>query len=275
MIRPLDIEVPEGVSLKDPALLRLDDTYHLFCSWFYEENFSRVVAFSSKDLLEWEGPHWSWGEGNQGFCSPDVLQVEGQWIMTLQSWDAIPPRQSRNQLFVSFSEDLQHWSDPAPLAENLTQGVRAIDAALAHHQGRWFLTYKEAQSPKMAVADAISGPWEALPPPVDQWIENAQFLRHEDSWYLYATLLHHDQGIARMKQDGSERAHWSDWHPFAKIESEELPGFNRGIRSNAGSLWDDRQFSGNWIRVFCSADVPPRSNLDYSLGIETQFSFPN
>ena len=160
-----------------------------------------------------------------------------------------------------------------PLADNLTKGVRAIDAALACHDEQWYLTYKEAQSPRMAVADSIEGPWRALPPPVDQWIENAQFIHEEGEWYRYATLLHHDQGIARMNGDGSKQEDWSNWLPFEKIETEEIPGFNRGIRSNAGSLWDDRDASGNWIRVFCSADVPPRSNLDYSLGIEIPFLF--
>ncbi|GEM_PF-2947149 len=275
MIRPLHIDVPEGVSLKDPALIRQDDVYWLYCSWFYEENYSRVVCFTSQDLKHWDGPHWSWGDKEEGYCSPDVIRVDGQWIMTLQSWDAIHPRKSRNQLFYASSVDLSIWSEPQPLAKNLTQGVRAIDAAVACHDGRWYLTYKEAQSPKMAVADSLDGPWAALPPPVDQWIENAQFIRHEGEWVLYATLLHHDQGIARMKGDGSRPEDWQNWEPFQKIETEEIPGFNRGIRSNAGSLWDDRDHSGSWIRVFCSADVPPRSNLDYTLGLEIPFTFPS
>jgi len=274
MIRPLSIDTPEDVSLKDPALIRQGDLYHLYCSWFYEENFSRVAAFTSRDLTHWQGPHWSWGDRENGFCSPDVIRVDGLWILTMQSWDALHPRESRNQLFYATSADLVSWSDPIPLAKNLTQGVRAIDAALAYHEGRWFLTYKEAQSPKMAMSEALEGPWSALPPPVDQWMENAQFILHQDQWFLYATLLHHEQGIARMNGDGSRPEDWGNWQSFEKIDTPELPGFNRGIRSNAGSLWDDREISGNWIRTFCSADIPPRSNLDYTLGIENPFSFP-
>ena len=274
MIHPLPLSIPEGVSLKDPALVHFQGTYHLVCSWFYGENFSKLTAWRSRDLESWEGPVWELGEGTRGFCSPDIIRHGEQWIMTFQSWDALPPRQSLNQIFYSTSVDLAEWSAPFPLAAELTHGKRAIDAALAMHAGRWYLIYKEAQQPRLATAASLEGPWTQLGPPVDQWIENAQLLRIDGHWHLYATLVEHRQGLTRMVGDGSRPEDWSFWEPFRIIDTPSIPGFNRGMPANAGCLWDDSAASGTWLRAFCAAELPAPSNFGYTLGMETDFRFP-
>ena len=256
-----------GFSLKDPALVWHDGWFQMACSVFDEANHSQLMTWRSRDLASWEGPMWSLGAGTDGYCSPDIIQHDGRYIMTFQSWDAIPPRDSKNQLFYATSDDAASWSAPKPLAANVTQGVRAIDAALAHHQGMWYCLYKEAQTPRLAKASDIDGPWEQLGNPLSCWAENGQFLQIDGTWHMLATLLEHQQGIAAIDGDPDRAFSWTSWQEFRHIETPIIPGFNEGSAANASSMWGGRALDGYWYRVFCAAQNPPDGNWGYELGI--------
>ena len=256
-----------GASLKDPALVWHDGWFHLVCSAFDRDNHSRLLAWRSRDLAHWDGSRWSLGTGSDGYCSPDIIRDRERFVMTFQSWDAKPPRGSGNQLFYALSDDAAEWDDPRPLAAGLTQGVCAIDAAVARQGDRWYLLYKEAQTPKLATAGHLDGPWCALPSPLSCWAENGQFLQIDGRWRLVATLRDHVQAIGAQHGDPNDPVSWSRWEPFTTIETPVVPGFNRAKPANASSLWDGRQADGHWYRVFCVADEEPERNWGYQLGI--------
>ena len=257
-------------SLKDPALVFADGWFHLVCSVFADDNTCRLGSWRSRNLATWEGPEWLWGEGASGYCSPDIIQCNDQYIMTFQSWDAIHPRQSRNQLFYASSADAVNWTAPRPLAANLTTDLRAIDPALAYDDGHWRLLYKAAQEPRLATAPALDGPWTALPAPAFGWAENGQFVRIDNCWHLLATITDHQQALAALSGlagDGQGVQDWSQWGPWKECRTPLRSGFNSALPANASALWDGREFDGYWYRVFCAADIPPRGNRDYQLGI--------
>ena len=201
-------------SLKDPALTFHEGWFQLACSAFYDANYSLLVGYRSRDLVTWEGPLWQWGAGEQGWCSPDIVQDGDRFIMTFQSWDGIHPRQSANQIFYAESTDACSWSAPKPLAAELTQGVRAIDAAVAHHGDTWYLIYKEAQTPRMAMASDLDGPWQLMDQPFEVWAENGQFLQIDGTWHLLATILNHEQGLTAMTADPNQPGSWTSCQIF-------------------------------------------------------------
>jgi beta-xylosidase len=172
------------VSLKDPALTWHDGYFILACSVFHEDNTCQLMSWRSKDLATWEGPLWTWGSGQDGWCSPDIIRHDGRFIMTYQSWDSIHPRESQNKIFYSTNQDAVTWSKPKQLAANLTVGKRAIDAALAFADERWYLLNKEAQQLRLATATQLDGDWELLPEPFDVWAENGQFIQIDGTWHI-------------------------------------------------------------------------------------------
>lgn len=257
----------QGLSLKDPALIHVDGVFYLACSVFDAKNHSKLGLWRSHNLATWEGPLWLRGDGADGWCSPDIVPHGDGWLMTFQSWDAIPPRESRNQLFYALSDDGATWSDPQPLAANLTAGVRAIDAAVAHHGDDWYLLYKEAQTPRLATAPALTGPWSQLDNPLSCWAENGQFVSIDGRWHLVATLLDHEQGIATQQGQPTDPSAWTDWADFQRLDTPVRLGFNESSPANASALWDGRDVDGYWYRVYCAANRPTNTNWGYQLGV--------
>jgi len=260
-------EEPTEHSLKDPALVWQGGWFYLYCSAFYGPNWSKIMGFRSKDLARFERLPIDWGSGSDGWCSPDIVKVGQEWVMTLQSWDGAPVRESWNQVFYKTSSDLQNWSAPHPLAADLTAGKRAIDAAVAKNGASWYAVYKEAQTPRLATASNLSGPWTQLPDPFSCWAENYQFMKIGGAWHVIATLLDHRQGMAKMVGTGDRPEDWSSWAEFTLFDTPIRQGLNSSMVANASCLLDHRENSGWWYRAFCCSDQPPRGNLGYSLGL--------
>lgn len=57
-----------------------------------------------------------------------MLRGEGEHILTFNTWGDSP--ETPHQLYYMTSPDLFRWSAVKPLAQELTEGQRAIDAAV-------------------------------------------------------------------------------------------------------------------------------------------------
>lgn len=144
---------------------------------------------------------------------------------------------------------------------------------MAHHGEHWFLLYKEAQTPRLATAQAIDGPWTLLPEPFPCWAENGQFIQIDGQWHLLATLEHHAQGIAKMQGDPNTVEAWTNWGEFQILDTPGVQNFNEAKAANASSLWDGREVDGCWYRIFCSAVESPDSNWGWQIGITRSRDF--
>jgi hypothetical protein len=160
-----------------------------------------------------------------GVCSPDILFDGHEYILGFNTWGQ--PKATPNQLFIRTSPDLAHWSEPRPLAPNLTHGHRCIDLALARHGGLYAATWKEESSPRFAVAETLEGPWRfahhagwgklvrsdgSVPREEGLTHENGQFLLIDGTWHLLTTdYSPHEPWLYRMDGDPDCPASWASW----------------------------------------------------------------
>lgn len=243
-------------SVKDYAVVYREGTFSLFFSAFYASNGrirTHLVEVSTKDFKTYSEPllNFAGEEDNWiGMCSPDVTQVDNTYYLTLNSWGDIPGKP--NQLFFMTSHDLMNWSDYKPLAANLTT-ERAIDAAVAYHNNKFFLIWKEVQTPKVAVGETMEGDFSVvgypdflkLPSDRSVKLENYQFLKIDDKWCLLGTKMDegHYPNLYRMAGDGDSESDWLSW-----TDGHELTvgrqHFNTKDGANSAMLADWRKHDG-------------------------------
>ena len=252
-------------SIKDFSVEYLDGVFYLFFSAFYEDRGqvrSHVVEVSTKDfktysepILNYDGREDEWA----GMCSPNLFKVGETYILTFNSWGDDEGR--HNQLFFITSKDLVEWSHPRPLAANLTKGNRAIDPAVAYHNDRYYLMWKERQSPRLAVGESMGGdfqfirhgyPWFRLRgDDRNRWHENFQFIKIDGRWRLLVTFQHdrHLPYLFDMRGNGSEQAHflaWTNGRPMRPVNES----FNTLAQANASCVTDWRELDGHFYLLY-------------------------
>ncbi len=222
-------------SLKDACCIEHAGGFELFTSAFDEQH-STILQMHSPDLLDWSGPihHWTGDELNAvGVCSPSIVRDEdGRYVLHYNTWGEQRPR--FEQLYARVSDDLESWSDPIPMAGELTAAKRCIDAALARHGRRWFLAYKEHGTARIATAETLDGPWRFVtddgkmillrPDGTDvaddgMTHENAQFLDIDGTWHVLMTDYRpHEPWLYRLEGDPDAPASWARWVDGRRIE---------------------------------------------------------
>jgi hypothetical protein len=264
-----------GWSIKDSAMAYRDGTFYVFFSAFYPKEagtISHVVEVSTRDFKHFSQPIMNFDgteDGWEGMCSPDVQLLNGQYVMTFNSWGDKPGRP--NELFYRTSPDLVHWSERHSLALNLTKGTRAIDAAFAVADDGYYLIWKEGTEgkmrPRLAFAPSLDGRFvyvgDGLPsllwadgrdiglePP--SFHENFEFIHTNGQWYLLTT----DHGRGALKgplgpylyklEPGSR---WLKWTGGYRLEAP-LETFNSVDRDNAAAIYDWRQFDGYYYMIY-------------------------
>lgn len=246
----------EDWSVKDAAIVRSDGHDYIFASAFYRDRGrerSHVVSWKTLDWNSFSAPMLHTDgrdEGWIGLCSPDVSQgPDGQYFLTYNSWgdkDGQP-----NTLFYRSSSDLENWDEQKLLANNLTSGIRCIDAALAIESTGVLLVYKEVQTPRFAIADRVdSEEWKHLPASDIGWFENAQFIKIDDTWHVL--LTGHPGHLPRLYQcDWEGRAE----HGFLKLTKvpfgiPPVESFNTEHQANCGFLLDWRDTDGYFYLLY-------------------------
>jgi hypothetical protein len=271
-----------GWSIKDAAMAYRDGTFYIFFSAFYpKENgaISHVVEVSTHDFKYFSQPIMNFDgieDGWKGMCSPDVQLLNGQYVMTFNSWGDKPGK--HDALFYMTSPDLVHWSERRTLAPNLTEGSRAIDAAFAASDSGYYLIWKEGTEgkmrPRLAFAKSLKGPFayvgNGLPsllwadghdittePP--SYHENYEFLHTDEQWYLLSTDHGRKKGplgpFLYKLEPGFGWLKWTGGHQL----NTPLETFNTVDRDNAAAIYDWRQYDGYYYMIY--AGVTERTSF--------------
>ena len=263
-------------SIKDTAMVYRDGTFYVFFSAFYprtDDTVCHVVEVTTKDfktfsdpILKFDGKEDGW----IGMCSPDVNLMNGQYVMTFNSWGNQPTKP--NQLFVMTSPDMVHWSKREKLAANLTEGKKVIDAALAYADGGYYLIYKQGPKggtliPRMAFSKSVVGPYEFVGDGLPKLLrpdgstetlthENYQFIHVDTKWYLLTT--DYDQQKEGNIIDKGEELHlytldpksnWLVWGEGRRLDTPQ-EAFNTDYKDNAGCLVDWRRYDGYFYLLY-------------------------
>lgn len=264
-------------SVKDACMLYEDGTFYLFFSAFYRDRGrirSHVVAVKTKDWKAFSEPIFiidgrdgSW----TGMCSPNISRIADRFLLTFNSWGGSHPNGRTNNLFYIISDDLESWSSPEPIAENLVDDYSVIDIALAENKGKYYVMLKEEEDlsgqrtkiTKIAVGDALNADF--------QWIgngkctfrvqngsesqrihENYQFIVIDGNWHVLSTdYSPHRPWLYRMESSGLDVAD-EDWLTWIDGYELEVPQecFNPNHRSNAAFLADWRHHAGYFYLLY-------------------------
>lgn len=245
----------EGWSVKDACMAWHRGSLYLFVSAFFESRGrerSHVVGVTTPDLQTFSDPFFLWSgedDGWTGLCSPNLSTVGNKYVLTLNSWGEAHPNGQPNQLLYSSSTDLEEWSPLQALASDLTRGQRAIDAALTEAYDSLYLVWKEQQTPQLAVAKQLGGPWRRLGRPTSGWFENAQGIQIDDAWQLLVTGPDHLPYLMKMKSSGIDPSHWLEWEEPRRLEIPEET-FNTNNQANAAFLADWRDRDGYFYLLY-------------------------
>jgi len=247
-----------GWSTKDACMAYRDGWFYVFFSAFYKDDGrerSHVVGVKTRDWKTFSRPLFNWrGEegGWIGMCSPNLTKVGDLYYLTYNSWGDkfLKP----NRLFYAVSKDLEHWEKGKPLARNITWGRRAIDAAVAHANGKYYLVWKEFQTPKAAWSYQMGADgWHRLGEVTPDWFENGELISIDGAWHLLCTAGGlrgvHYPALREMQDSGEKEEHWTQWGEFQKL-SVPVEDFNTNEAANAAFLADWRRHDGHFYLIY-------------------------
>ena len=263
-----------GWSVKDACVAFNGEHYVVFFSAFFHDRGrerSHVSAVQTKDFRSFSEPLFIWdgdSGGWTGFCSPNISRLDGEFILTFNSWGDEHPNGRENQLFYATSSDLINWSEYRPLASNLTEGTRAIDAALTKHT-YYFLVWKERQTPQFAYARQLDGEWIRMDEPVLGWFENGQFLQIDGTDFLLFTGKGHQPYLVEIEflENGDSTAIRTAVPMPLDIPVET---FNTDDSANAAFMWLETGKEGTFHYLIYAGSTEGESHAgrgDNRLGI--------
>ena len=241
--------------VKDAAMAYDKGWFYLyFSAFFYDSGKERshLVSVRTRDFIRYSEPLFIWSgmeKGWEGLASPDIVKYEGTYYLTYNTWGDKPGKP--NQLFYATSKDLKKWDTYKPLAQNVTKGLRSIDAALAFDNKKIYLVFKMGQVSQIAVADSIeSYDWKLIGRPLGKiWFENGQFIHIDSCWYLLSTQKRHEPYLAKMSDNIKSI---NDWLKYETPEKCVVPveSFNSDESSNAASIYDFRSDNGFFYLLY-------------------------
>jgi len=231
-------------SIKDSCVAYHNETFYIFFSAFYFDDGRdrcHISAVKTKDFKNYSEPLFIWrGESGawDGMCSPNIIKIDDTFYLTYNSWG--DDKNQPNQLFYAKSKNLERWENDKPLAANVTKGKRSIDAAIAKANGKYYLVWKEDQTPMMGVGDTL-GPegWKRLGTVPGGWFENGEFIQIDEKWYLLATDKAHLPVLRAIRNDGRTDEDWLNLCRGAASCAQNQAGQSRVFR---GTLQKSGQF---------------------------------
>ena len=243
----------QGWLIKDSTMAYKNGLFYIFFSDFqFDRGMYRcyVSGVNTKDFKNFSEPLFIWkGEeaGYKGMCSPNLIQINDSYYLTYNSWgdDLSHP----NQLFYATSKDLEKWDKDKPLAANLTAGKRTIDAAIAFANNKYYLIYKEDQTPKIAVSVALDSGWKSLGTVPGGWFENGEFIKIDGKWNMLVTDRWHLPCLRAIRNDGATDDDWANPGKFMRLNIP-LQTFNLEERANCAFLADFREHDGYFYLLY-------------------------
>jgi sucrose-6-phosphate hydrolase SacC (GH32 family) len=223
-------------NLRDPAVLKVGDTWHLYytrysnADWYRAENWS-VARVMTKDWIRFDDDR---DITPKGYASPgDIVFWQGRWILPFESYPIHP-----SGLCFAQSSDLTSWSEPVQFLSEALQlpwntYARAIDPTLVVH-GDYLYCYFTASLPGLGNRKRANGiglartkdpnlqGWEMLSkdqpllgpsPDYPDGVENLAILKSKTSgWSMYYSAGLKNQRIARM--DSEDLVGWHKPRPI-------------------------------------------------------------
>jgi hypothetical protein len=263
----------QGWSIKDSCMAHKDGTFYVFFSAFYKDDGMgrcHVSGVKTKDFKTFSDPLFIWDgrdQGWQGMCSPNISQIGDTYYLTYNSWGE--SKEKPPQLFYAQSKDLENWDKHRPLAANVTKGARSIDAAIAFANNKYYLVYKEYQTPKMAVGPSLdSDAWKSLGTIPGGWFENGEFIKIDGKWNLLVTDRYHLPCLRELKGQGDIDSEWINWGSFKRFPIP-LENFNLNERANCAFLADFRSMDGYFYLLYSGRNkgFGHEGDFDFSLAI--------
>jgi hypothetical protein len=262
----------DGWSVKDSCMAMKDGTFYVFFSAFYVDGgISRchVSGVKTSDFKTFSGPLFIWDgreQGWMGMCSPNISQINNTYYLTYNSWGE--SKTNPPQLFYAQSKDLEKWDKHKPLAANVTKGARSIDAAIAFANEKYYLVYKEYQTPKMAVGKSLDGEFKSLGAVPGGWFENGEFIKIDGKWNLLVTDRAHLPCLRELQAKGDRDEDWINWGKFRRLKIP-LQNFNLNERANCAFLADFRQIDGLFYLLYSGRNkgFGHEGDFDFSLAI--------
>jgi hypothetical protein len=264
-------------SVKDASMIYEEESglFYLFFSAFFhvgDRVNSHVVSVKTKDWVNFSDPLFIWEGaelGYHGLCSPEVHHFDGKYVLTYNGWGDKPGKV--NQLYYAESYDLENWDKHIPLGREVTAEYRAIDAALAYHEGTYFLYYKESRPhgnlnrldlTRAAYASGLDGPWQFVYAGYNQFTyhngsqsikihENYRLLEIDGTWYMQNTGYRpHEPYLFEIGGNSGDIAWWTVWSNGILLEIPVEEGFNTAHRANAAHLQDWRKYDGYFYLLY-------------------------
>lgn len=267
----------EDWSVKDATMIYVEESemfYIFFSAFFYvgDRVNSHVVGVKTADWVNFSEPLFIWeGEhlGYHGVCSPEIDYFDGRYVLTYNGWG--DKKGKLNQLYYAVSDDLENWKKDIPLAREVTENYRAIDAEVALHNNDWYLFYKESRPfghlprvdlTRVATAPDLDGPWEFVYSGYVQFspadtahanliYENYRLLEIDDVWHLIASgYWPHEPYLYEIGGDANDKGWWGVWKEGQMLEIPPKEGFNTAHKANAAHLQDWRKYDGYFYLLF-------------------------
>ncbi|MCU1570398.1 MAG: glycoside hydrolase family 43 [Naasia sp.] len=246
--------------LRDPFLARAPDgVWHLVATTHGRRS---ILHASSIDLLHWNGDDVPVAEG---LVSEDGRTLNNAWApewvwdgeQFFVFWSSSFERDGwhRSRLYSCRTRDWRTFTAPQLL---FAPPYSVIDGSLLHSGGRWWLFHKEEEfgrstgerrAIRLAVADALDGPYDLVGDPIAPTITEGPAVTADplgSGW-----LLSYDFCMA----DGYGLAHSEDLRAWAPLEGD----FPDGARHGSVSVLtpDDAPLIAALSRL--SIDLPDRS----------------
>ena len=264
-----------GWSVKDACVTFYNDEFYLFFSAFYkdrEKERSHIVAVKTTDWQTYSSPilHLDGREdGWTGLCSPNITKHENLFYLTYNSWGKVHANGKTNDLFCITSSDLKSWSEPIPIAPELTSKITCIDLAITFANDSVYAIWKQeigktnpgTYRPVIAKAPSLKENFEFLEekfPKLElknkrsknRIYENYQFIEINKKWHLLTTAYRpHDAVLFEMKGTGKSDQDWLYWFNGRAFD---LPRqwFNFEQICNAPFLADWRSIDGFFYLLY-------------------------
>lgn len=218
-------------NLRDPAVSRKGDEWHLFYTRFSNDDWNRAENWAVARLRTRDWIHFFDDRDitPKGFASPgEVVSFHDRYLLPFESYPEHP-----SGLYVSFSADKENWSEPAAILEEARELPwnsygRAIDPTFVVENERiWcFFTASVPGGGGRGRANAIglaystdpelsrweivsaNGPIISPTPEIPDGVENLTVYRRKDHWEMLYSLGLKGQRIARMWS--RDLIHWHD-----------------------------------------------------------------
>lgn len=251
---------------KDEATVWFAGKWHMLFSYVTDKSSSPdgilwdIATATSTDFVHWTNPiPWPAQAGVLGVASPEIArEPNGTFVVTYQS-DPGQSNETQDRLYYRTSMDLESWSSPHALGQNLAprRDDRMIDGSLAWTRRGLILGYKAGLAGNDQVFEiawspdgSLNGPWQYVGKTnivvYGGTVERDEFLVVDGTWRLLATSNTLDQPwIFKLAGNPDRPSGWLDWSGGYELDVPRAKWDTGASISSVGYEWANSAFLCN------------------------------